>query len=63
MRAPSRVFTLSLIEDQPAAAEALRQWRSGYWTFEEALMEVVKRLWIAADARPPSASSPHGGQA
>jgi hypothetical protein len=48
-RAPRRSFTLHLIRNCPEAQEALRLWREGELTFEEAMMEVVKRLFLARE--------------
>jgi hypothetical protein len=47
MRAPTRYFTLSLVKNCPEARAALAQWQEGNWTFEQAMMEVVKQLYLA----------------
>lgn len=42
-----RSFILHLAKNCPEAREGLDAWREGELTFEEAMMEVVKSLFIA----------------
>lgn len=50
MTTPRRSFMLHLMKDCPEAQEALRLWRIGEWTFEDAVLEIVKLLFLAREA-------------
>lgn len=47
MRVPSRSFILHLVQNCPEARVGLDAWREGEMTFEQAMMETVKRLFLA----------------
>jgi hypothetical protein len=66
---PRRSFILHLLKDCPEAREALAAWQEGEYTFEQAMMETVKELFLAKqevqrqldyrpvqDPRPPQTS-------
>lgn len=62
----TRSFILHLIKNCPEAAVGLQRWQEGNFTFEEAMMETVKHLFIAnADLQRrldyTSSSSPAAG--
>lgn len=65
-RAPTRDFTLHLIRNCPEARDALALWQEGAFTFEQAMMEVVKRLYLSRqdlqrryDYIPPAVRAAH----
>ena len=43
----TRSFILHLVKNCPEAEEGLQRWQNGDFTFEEAMMETVKHLFIA----------------
>jgi hypothetical protein len=47
MRAPTRAFILHLVRNCPEAGRGLDAWREGEMTFEQAMMETVKQLFLA----------------
>lgn len=46
MSAPRRSFILHRLENCPEAPEAIKQWRDGEWTFEEALISILNRVLL-----------------
>ena len=44
---PQRSFILHLLKNCPEASEALATWQKGDYTFEQAMMETVKELFLA----------------
>ncbi len=50
MRKPTRSFIVHLLKNCPEAQPILGQWHEGELTFEEAMMEVVKRLLLDKQA-------------
>lgn len=44
-----RSFILHLVKNCPEAKEGLGAWREGELTFEEAMMEVAKSLFLAKE--------------
>jgi hypothetical protein len=50
MYKPLRSSTLHLIQNCTEAKEALQQWHNGDWTFEDAMMDVVRQLYLANES-------------
>ena len=47
MTVPNRPFILQLVKNCPEARQGLDAWREGEMTFEQAMMETVKQLFLA----------------